>query len=104
MWNAKGNGLTMCEGDFGVKLPITINGVTFAAGDEIRITIKNGEQALVTKTFDNIAQNTVNLELTEEESALLPVGEYSYSLDWYQDGVFLCNIIPFGFFVVGDKV
>lgn len=103
MWYAKGTELTMCEGDFGVKLPITVSDVTFTNSDEIRIEIKSNGEAIVTKTFGNISQNTVNLELTEAESALLPVGTYSYCLDWYQNGSFLCNIIPFGLFVVGDK-
>ena len=105
MWNANGNNLTMCEGDFGVRLPITITGPTFTAADEVMLTIKpsmNGD-TILEKTFDNISQNTVNLELTEAESALLPVGGYVYSLDWYQSGQFLCNIIPNAAFKVVDK-
>lgn len=30
-------------------------------------------------------------------------GFYTYSLDWYQDGAFLCNIIPAGEFRVVVK-
>lgn len=93
----------MTEGDWGVKLPVTVSGATFAANDSLKIVIKNGETTLVEKEYTNITQNTVNLELTEAESALLPVGSYVYRLDWYQDGAFMCNIIPISTFKVVDK-
>ena len=105
MWNSNGFNLQMTEGDFGVRLPITITGPTFTAADEVMLTIKtavNGD-TILTKTFDNISQNTVNLILTASESALLPVGSYVYSLDWYQSGQFLCNIIPTALFKVVEK-
>lgn len=105
MWTPTGHELTMCEGDYGIALPITVSGVTLTASDELALTIKkrrNGDTVL-TKTFSNIQNNTVELELTEAESALLPVGMYVYSLDWYQDGVFLCNVIPTAVFKVVDK-
>ena len=103
MWNVSGNSLSMAEGDWGVKLPVNVSGVTFSASDSIKIVIKNGETTLVEKEYTNITQNTVNLELTEAESALLPVGNYVYRLDWYQDGAFMCNIIPISTFKVVDK-
>lgn len=103
MWNVSGNSLSMTEGDWGVKLPVTVSGATFAANDSLKIVIKNGETTLVEKEYTNITQNTVNLELTEAESALLPVGSYVYRLDWYQDGAFMCNIIPISTFKVVDK-
>lgn len=92
----------MCVGDWGVELPITISGVTLGASDSLKITIAN-TAPLIVKEYDNITQNTIRLVLTEAESALLPVGTYVYSLDWYQDGSFLCNIIKYGLFLVGDK-
>ena len=96
MWIANNNDLTMAENDYGIALPITIQGMTFAAGDCVKIVIKkaqNGE-AILTKEFSNITENTIDLEFTEAESALLPVGKYVYRMDAYQDGNFLCNIIP----------
>lgn len=95
----------MCEGDFGLALPIAISGTTFTANDEIKLTIKasvNGA-ALVEKTFADIADNTVSFMLTEEESKRLHVGAYVYALDWYQDGAFMCNIIPRASLRVVDK-
>ena len=105
MWYVNGNDLQMCEGDFGLKLPIKINGVTFTASDEAKLTIKkavNGD-VILTKTFTDITQNTVQFEITEADSALLPVGNYAYSLDWYQNGNFMCNVIPSAIFKVVDK-
>ena len=57
----------------------------------------------VAKTYTNIQNNTIDFELTDSETELLPVGVYAYSLDWYQDGAFMCNIIPSGLFKVVDK-
>lgn len=105
MWNVNGQNLTMTEGDWGIQLPVTISGTTLTANDELKFTIKtsiNGE-AIVSKNYSNISENTVNLELTEAESALLPVGTYVYLLDWYQDGAFMCNIIPSALFKVVEK-
>lgn len=103
MWNVNGITLNMTEGDWGVKLPVTVTGVTFTANDSVRIKIQRGETTIIEKEYTNITNNTFDLEFTEAESALLPVGSYLYSLDWYQDGAFMCNIIPSGLFVVGDK-
>lgn len=105
MWAAMGHCLEMTEGDWGIKLPITVKDVTFAANDAVKLIIKNKRNgdAILEKTYGNIADNTINLELTEAETALLPSGGYVYSLDWYQDGAFLCNIIPLASFKVVDK-
>ena len=105
MWVVNKQTLQMVEGDWGIELPISVDGVTFTASDEVLITIKtekNGETVL-TKNYENISDNTVNLSLTEAESKLLKVGSYVYSLDWYQDGAFYCNIIPSAAFKVVDK-
>lgn len=105
MWAANGNNLQMCEGDWGIKLPVTVDGTTLTENDHLLFTFKtqkNGE-VLFTKEYTNIQKNTVDLEFTEAESALLPVGSYAYSLDWYQDGAFFCNIIPSAMLKVVDK-
>ena len=105
MWAVVGNDLKMTEGDWGIKLPMTVSGTTFTENDDLRFTLKDGMNGntILTKTFSNISQNTVQLELTEAESELLTVGSYVYSLDWYQDGAFMCNIIPNALFRVVDK-
>ena len=103
MFTTNGNDIQMTEGDFGIELPITISGVTLGASDSLKFTISQADTEIIIKEFTNITDNTVALVLTATESALLPVGEYLYSLDWYQNGVFMCNIVPFGSFKVGDK-
>lgn len=105
MWIVSGQSIKMAEEDWGIELPITVSGVTFTAQDSILFTLKTKEngETLLTKTFTNISQNTVKLELTEAESNSLPVGSYVYTLDWYQAGVFFCNIIPAASFKVVDK-
>lgn len=94
-WIANGSALSFVEGDFGIELPVTVSGVTLGAQDCLRFTFKtalNGDTVL-TKDFSTISQNTVRLVLTEAESELFPVGQYVYSLDWYQSGTFMCNIL-----------
>ena len=105
MWRVSALNLTMTEGDYGIQLPVTISGTTFSENDAVKLVIKgkpNGT-VIVEKTFANIQNNTVNLEITAADSALLPVGVYAYILDWYQDGAFMCNIIRNAVFKVVDK-
>ena len=105
MWSVVAQNLSMAEGDYGLALPIEISGATFAAADEIKITFKtrlNGE-TIIEKTYGNIQNNTVNLEFTKAESDLLPVGSYVYSMDWYQNGAFMCNVIQCSAFMVVEK-
>ena len=104
MWAVNNNDLKMAEGDYGVALPIKISGMTFSASDRVRLVIKkkvNGD-TILTKEFTNIQQSTISLELTAEESALLPIGDYVYRLDAYQNGNYLYNIIPSAFLKVVD--
>ena len=105
MWSVTAQNIYMVEGDFGIILPIKIEGITLTASDSIKVTIKkerNGN-ALIEKVFTNITQNTVNLELTEEESNSLHTGLYVYTIDWYQNNVFMCNLIEQAYFGVVDK-
>ena len=105
MWIVNNLDFKMVEGDWGVELPITFEDITLTASDELKFVIKSASDGdvLVTKVFTNISENTINLALTESETALLPVGTYAYTLDWYQSGAFLCNLIPCGIFRVVNK-
>lgn len=95
----------MTEGDYGVSLEITVEDATFALEDEMRFIVKapRTSKPLVDIIFSNITENKAQLILTEAESKKLPKGEYVYVLDWYQSGVFLCNIIPGALFKVVGK-
>lgn len=100
MWAVDENEITMCEGDWGIELPITITGVELSTNEYLMITIKdvmNGTQKLQ-KSF------TDALVLDQTDTAELPVGKYVYSLDWYKNDAFFCNIIPKSKFTVVDKV
>ena len=106
MWFVSSNNLEMAEGDYGIKLPVKVTGTTFTASDSLRFTFKkekNGD-VILEKGFTNIQDSTVNLEFTEQESALFPIGIYCYCLDWYQDGNFMCNVIASATLKVVDKV
>lgn len=108
MWavNEATNEITMARGDWGIIVPITLDDVTITASDSARLTIKstlNGT-TIIEKEFTNIVNNTIQVMLTESESAKLKVGKYVYSLDWYQNGSFMCNIIPTGSLSVVNKV
>lgn len=95
----------MSEGDYGIALPVTVSGVEFAPTDTLVFTFKtakNGE-TILTKSYTDIQDNTVELILSENESALFPVGGYVYCLDWYNGDSFLCNIIPSASLKVVDK-
>lgn len=94
----------MAEGDYGIQLPITISGATVTALDSLRFSFKNrmNGNAILEKTLFPV-ENVTALVFTEAESELFSVGQYVYKADWYQDGVFMCNIIPSGIFKVVDK-
>lgn len=105
MWAVLSNDITMTEGDYGVALPVTVSGTTLASSDSVKISIMEAVNGapILEKTFTDISRNTFNLELTEAETALLPVGNYVYRLDWYNAGVFMCNIIKVAWFKVVEK-
>lgn len=105
MWAVEENRIQMAEGDYGLQLPVTVNGVTLTANDRLRFVFKktkNDEATILTKEYTP-DENTVDLEFTEAESALFPPGGYVYVLDLYQNGNYMCNIIPSGSFKVVDK-
>lgn len=105
MWYTKANDIQMTEGDFGIDLPIKIIGPTFDEYDQVKLTVKdrmNGT-TILEKFFSDVQENEIKLVLTASESARLPVGIYVYSLDWYQDGHFLCNLLPASVYKVVDK-
>ena len=105
MWEVYKHTLQMVEGDFGLALPFEVKGTSISTSDTLRFTFKdklNGD-TILTKEYSNIEDNTADLELTEEESALFRVGDYVYSLDWYQDGLFMGNLIKCAAFKVVEK-
>ena len=105
MWVESNDRLKMTVGDYGVALPLSFDGITIAGTDSIKvkfISATTGETILV-KEYSDISQNKVNLELSSSETALFPVGLYAFSIDWYQSGHFLCNLVPIFIFEVVTK-
>lgn len=105
MWRSNGNNLSFVEGDWGIAETVNIYGMEITANDSFRFIFKdrkNGNQILE-KEFTALDDNSLELMLTEAESQLFPPGSYVYSLDWYQNGMFMCNIIECGGLKVVDK-
>lgn len=104
MWVVNGTDLSMAEGDYGLTLPITISGTTLTENDRIKLAVKRTRNgALVVEKTMTPTENTVDFVLSRADSDLLKAGAYVYALDWFQDGNFLCSIIPDGNFKVVDK-
>lgn len=103
MWSVDGERIQMVEGDWGVALPLTITGITIAQNDEIIFTVRKLRKTppLVEKTATGTG--TINVVLTEEESAGLKIGKYRYTIDWKQGGAFEANLLRQGVFEVVAK-
>lgn len=99
--------ITMTEGDFGIVLPIEIDteGTELTNNDKFvfKIFKEINGQAIIEKVFENITNNTIELSFTQEESKQLDIGDYYYDLDWYQEDVFLSNILAKKRLKVSDK-
>jgi len=106
-WNTKNKNSTdliMTEGDFGVEIDLNFNAITISALDTVRVEVrteKNGDPIL-TKEYTGVT-SVLPLSWTEEETALLTPGNYLYNLDWYSNGVFMCNLINNSKLQVKDK-
>lgn len=105
MWVAIGTTLQMTEDDYGLSLPVIVEGTTLGDSDSLKIVIKDtvDGETILEKEYHGITDNQVELVFTQAESALLPVGNYVYRLDWYQNGLFMCNLIKVGSFRVVNK-
>ena len=96
----------MTEGDYGVSVPIVVKGVTIDSGDTVLLTVKKSKNGslVLEKEFTGITSNTIDLEFTEDETMMLKVGNYVYSLDWYKDGEFYYCLVENSKLKVGDKI
>lgn len=105
MWDAKGKRLEMTAGDYGVKIPVTVDSIAVGKDDTLRFTFKkyDGGPVILAKSFTNVNGNAVDLEFTREESARFLPGDYVWRLDWFEDGNFMCNIVQSGIFRVVRK-
>ena len=105
MWKANGINIQMAEGDFGIPLNVTVRGVTISQADSLKFSFKNRVNgSLILEKEYSAIENATALVLSEAESNLFHVGKYVYSVDWYQNGIFMCNIVPQGILEVVGKV
>ena len=99
--------IEMIEGDFGITLPIEINieGTELTSTDKfvLKIFKEINEDAIIEKIFENVTNNTIELKFTEDENSKLKVGRYYYDIDWFQEDVFLSNILARKRFIVNEK-
>ena len=104
MWNKENNKISMTKGDYGIALPITITGIEIESGEQIIFYLKktNNEEVLK-KIFEDLKDNTFDLEFTKEESERLEIGTYLYNIDWYKENVFLGNIVKNEIFEVSER-
>lgn len=97
----------MTEGDFGITLPIEVDteGMELTRDDKFvfKLFKEINGGAIIEKVFENITNNTIELIFTQEESNQLDIGDYYYDLDWFQEDVFLSNILRKKKFKVNDK-
>ena len=100
-----GANVSFVEGDYGIILPINVDGIEIAPEDSIKVTVKDSKNGttVVEKTITGIEDNVIPLSFTSTESASLPVGKYVYNLDWYHNSTFLCNIVNCAMLKVVDK-
>ena len=115
MYKIDGLNIKMTEGDYGVILPIeleTENEETFDVDDFFAMKIYDGLNTLplITKIYEysEFENDTIPFTLTQEETALLKVGnEYIYDIEWYQNDIFQCCIVEkksYGITEKGGKV
>lgn len=100
--------LEMIEGDFGLILPIELEvddeeTITPQDSFSIKIFKEINGQAIIEKNYSNLQDNTINFQLSKEESERLSAGRYFYDLDWYQGNIFLGNIIAKAYLTVREK-
>lgn len=95
--------IIMTKGDFGIILPIKITGLELSELDNIKITIKKDidTNSIIEKNYNS---NLIDFSLTKTESEKLLSGEYFYSIDYYRNNQFMCNIIKKESFIVEDKI
>ena len=100
--------IAMAEGDYGIYLPVVVEGAEIDSADAFILTIaqtvQNELDVILSKTFSGAANNTIYIFFTESESNTLPIGQYRYSLDWVRNGSFVCNLIEDKVFSVRNKV
>lgn len=95
------------EGDYGKVLPLELEDLDTELTSDDKFSLKIFKEIdgkpIIEQVYENIVDNTIEFKLTKEESALLEIGSYYYDIDWYQENVFLTNIVKKKIFEVSEK-
>ena len=95
--------IEMTVDDFGVPLSLDFEDYNFTEHDVLNFVIVDGDTEIISKVFEDIQNDHIELVITAQETELLHIGKYEYRIDWYQGGQFMYNIAPMGVFVVSKK-
>lgn len=97
------NTITIVQEDYGVTINMNIINGTPSLEDSFLVTIKDGDDIVISKIYTNVT-TYIPFSLTKEETDKLTPTLYHYSVDWYRDNVFLKNIVNGEKFIVQKKV
>ena len=92
MLNGNGTSIHMAEGDFGEEMPFVITGEDIEKDDIFVFKIKNKEKEIIKKNY-TLNERVFLLSFTEEESKLLPAGNYRWGLKQYREGKLINTIV-----------
>lgn len=90
--------ITIYQGDFGVKLPITITNTL--STDKIEFEIYNDFEETIIKKILPYEDEKWIFKLTKEDSEKLAIKKYSYSIKQYRDDILRNTIIKNALFEV----
>jgi len=99
MLNGDGTKIYMAEGDFGEETPFVLTGEDIEKDDLFVFKIKNKEKNIIEKKY-TLNEGVFLLSFTEEESKLLPAGNYRWGLKQYRQDKLINTIVLSGKFEV----
>ena len=103
MWKVNVIDIQMTEGDYGIALPVTIEGIDHEVNDSVAFTVKDKVDGdpLILNVY--VLETAPTFDIIMDRNDELPVGEYVYTMDWLRGTQFRCNIISCGVFRVVNK-
>lgn len=89
MYKIREKDITMYEGDFGERLPISIIEGDILPGDILKFIIKDHKNNKIVEKQLSVVNNKFEFFLTEQETKLLPEGKYMWGLIQYREGLLI---------------
>lgn len=100
MYTIREKDITMYEGDYGERLPISIIQGNVLPGDVLKFTIKDYQNNKIIEKQLSVANNKFEFFLTEQETKLLPEGKYVWGLKQYREGLLADTLTANNDFIV----